>query len=246
MENYAILKMINYQESTPERAERLSKYMSGLVHSSGNPKNILTNCLSAGNTKADLDVIKNRWMPNGTRCFKQCVLSFGRSVSEMPSSTALEVTEKTMDFFASYPWIAAIHTNKPKHLHAHILLCTINFENGHKLSQSRDELKKFKLHYNGIARDYGLPPIPVSGEGAINDTSKALQPIVTIRRTNSYPSAFEQDGDCFDCSYEQVSSSAYASHQNSQIENIWRFLRESDNTAKTYFNLGYLGGMQNG
>ena len=50
----------------------------------------------------------------------------------------------------------ALHTDVANRLHAHFLLGMRNINTGKKFTQSKDDLKAFRLHYNKVAKEYGL------------------------------------------------------------------------------------------
>ena len=91
--------------------------------------------------------------------FKQGILSFGATCNELIPEKALQLTQEVLDYFRYYPWLAAIHTNKPEHVHAHFLLGMTNVHTGQKYSQSPHELRNFRNHYNEIAHKNSLPQV---------------------------------------------------------------------------------------
>ena len=157
MDQHAIIKFINYSAATPGRAKRLSFYLKQLPRTS--PEYVTTNYLCKDNSEHGLNVIENRWHPKGNRLFKQGILSFGATCQELAPEKALQLTQEVMEYFSYYPWLAAVHTNKPEHIHAHFLLGMTNVHTGHKYSQSPHELRNFKDHYNAIASKNSLPQV---------------------------------------------------------------------------------------
>ena len=155
MEKCAIIKFVNYNETTTDRARQLSRYIKALSRT--DEKYIATQYISKANVEHGLRIIEDRWKPKGTRSFKQGILSFGVSCNEFSPKEALKMTEETLQYFHHLPWLAAVHTNKPQNLHAHFLLGMTNISDGKKYSQGLNELKKFKCYYNTIAHKYGLP-----------------------------------------------------------------------------------------
>ena len=148
-----IIKFVNYKQTSPAKAKRLEAYISAL----GKTEKKLTasNYLTIGDAKRGLEVIYNRFHPNGQRLYKQGILAFG--VPDIAVDTALNVAKDTLRFFDEYPWIMAVHLNKPKRLHAHFLLGTINVHTGKKLSQSLADIKMIRNKYDEVAKEYGLP-----------------------------------------------------------------------------------------
>ena len=155
MDNFAVAKFVNYKTSNEGRAKRLSGYIRQLA--SAEPKYLASQYMTPANSEHSLAVIENRWHPKGTRMFKQGILSFGATTEELKADKALEITREILGFFESYPWLAAIHTNKPAHIHAHFLLGMTNVRTGAKYSQGPQELRAFAEHYNKVARKKSLP-----------------------------------------------------------------------------------------
>lgn len=157
MDRHAVIKFVNYKTPTLKRAQRLSRYIGQLARTE--PKYLAGQYMLPPCSEHSLEVIENRYHPKGTRTFKQGILSFGASTEELPPNTALDLTKEVLAFFTDYPWLAAIHTNKPKHIHAHFLLGMTNVRNGKKYSQSPQELHQFMDHYNDLARKHSLPQL---------------------------------------------------------------------------------------
>ena len=157
MDKHGIIKFVNYSIASANRAKRLSVYLKQLSRTS--PQYVANNYLSKANTEHSLKVIENRWHPKGSRMFKQGILSFGATCKELPPEKALRLTQEILGYFSYYPWLAAVHTNKPEHIHAHFLLGMTNVHTGHKYSQSPHELRNFRDHYNAIASKNSLPQV---------------------------------------------------------------------------------------
>ena len=153
MANPAIVKIINYASADMEKADKVTHYICS-------PKRtevdfILSHCINCNDVASSFRAIENRWHPKGHRLFKHGIFSFGDP--EMVPSKAVQITKDVMEIFGSYPWLAAIHTNCPKRIHAHFLLGCIDLRTGKKLSQSKQDLMRFKEHYNCVATKHGIP-----------------------------------------------------------------------------------------
>ncbi len=177
MEKCAIIKFVNYNTATLNRAKRLSRYIKALSRT--NEKYVATQYISKANAEHGLQVIEDRWKPKGKRSFKQGILSFGVSCNEFSPEEALKMTEETLQYYRHLPWLAAVHINKPQHLHAHFLLGMTSIFDGKKYSQGPSDLQKFKRYYNSIARKHGLPLVHGYGMDAHADSSaQTLNPQV--------------------------------------------------------------------
>ena len=186
MEKCAIIKFVNYSLATLEKARRFSMYVRALSRTNDNY--VIANYISKSNVEHGLKVIEERWKPKGTRSFKQGILSFGVNCNEFSPEEALEVTEETLQYFHQLPWLAAVHINKPQHLHAHFLLGMTSIFDGKKYSQGPSDLQKFKQYYNSIARKHGLPLVHGHGMDPQADLSpQTLNPNVVYVDTQNQP-----------------------------------------------------------
>ena len=77
---------------------------------------------------------------------------------KLTKEQAHEIGMKMAEYFKGYQVIVATHTDR-KHLHNHIIINTVNFENGKKFHQSKDDLRKIKEFSNNLCKEYGLTTI---------------------------------------------------------------------------------------
>lgn len=153
---FGILKMINHKMSGLAEARRLANYIR--ADKATSPELVVANYLSKESPCSSLQKIESRLGSNimGQRLFKQCVFSFG--CPELDPKTALDVTNEIFaGFFIDYPWLAAIHTNVPRRVHAHCMLSTANLKTRKRLSQSKQDLQDLKDYYDMVVKKYGLP-----------------------------------------------------------------------------------------
>lgn len=68
---------------------------------------------------------------------------------------AHQIGMKMAEYFKGFQVVVATHIDK-KHLHNHIILNSVNFENGKKFHQSRGDLRKIKEFSNELCKEYGL------------------------------------------------------------------------------------------
>ena len=163
-----ITKFINYSDSSPQRAEKFSRYLQNL--SKTNSEYVTVNYLDRNNVERGIQVIEQKWKPRGSRSFKQGILAYGVTTSEYPIEKIVKFNEELLKkMYPHNPWLVAVHTNKPL-LHAHFLLVTTNVITGKKMSQSPKDLKNFKDQYDELARKYGLPNLNQRNLGLIEET----------------------------------------------------------------------------
>lgn len=68
---------------------------------------------------------------------------------------AHEIGMKMAEYFKGFQVVVATHIDK-KHLHNHIIINSVNFENGKKFHQSRADLRKIKELSDKLCKEYGL------------------------------------------------------------------------------------------
>lgn len=153
----AIIKFVNYADNAnPTRAERLSKYLQLLQRTDENL--IVGNYIDKKDVAHGLEVIEKNFTPRGHRSFKQGIISAGVSCKEFAPTEFLKFMSKLLtDFFRGYPYLVAVHTNKPSRLHSHFLLGMTNVLTGKKFSQSKRDLQSFKDYYDELAKQHKLP-----------------------------------------------------------------------------------------
>ena len=152
---FGLTKLINYACSSPQRAGKFSRYAQSI--SKTQSEYVVTNYLNRDNVEESIKVIERRWKPRGTRSFKQGILAYGVSSKEYSVEDLVKFNkELMMKTFPQFPWLVAVHINKPL-LHAHFLLATTNVVTGKKLTQSPKDLQMFKDSYDALAKQYGLP-----------------------------------------------------------------------------------------
>lgn len=74
---------------------------------------------------------------------------------DLTSEQAHEIGMKMAEYFKGFQVVVATHIDK-KHLHNHIILNSVNFENGKKFHQSKYDLARLKRFSNKLCKEYGL------------------------------------------------------------------------------------------
>ena len=169
----AIIKFVNYADkANPTRAERLSKYLQLLERTDENL--ITSNYIDKKDIAHGLEVIEKNFNPRGHRSFKQGIISTGVSCKELSPTEFLKfMNELLTNFFKGYPYLAAVHTNKPERLHSHFLLGMTNVLTGKKFSQSKRDLQNFKDYYDELAKQYKLPVTKIGDNPQTNFVEEA-------------------------------------------------------------------------
>lgn len=98
--------------------------------------------------------VKKQFGKTDGRQYYHVVQSFSPE-DDISPETAHEIGLKFAGYFGNYQMVIATHTDR-KHIHNHIVFNSVNFENGKKFHQSRDEMIQAKEYSNKICQEYGL------------------------------------------------------------------------------------------
>ena len=98
--------------------------------------------------------IKNKFGKTDGRQYYHIVQSFSPD-DNLDAETAHEIGLKFAEFFPGYQIVVASHCNT-SHLHNHIIMNSVNMENGKKFHQTARELARVKEYSNQLCQEYGL------------------------------------------------------------------------------------------
>ena len=98
--------------------------------------------------------VKKRFHKEDGRSYYHIVQSFSPD-DDLTPETAHEIGLKFAEYFPGYQILVATHINT-KAIHNHLIMNSVNFENGKKFHQSRDEMLQAKEYSNQLCREYGL------------------------------------------------------------------------------------------
>ena len=98
--------------------------------------------------------VKKQFNKTDGRQYYHVVQSFSPKDNISPE-TAHEIGLKFAEYFGNYQMVLATHTDR-NHIHNHIVFNSVNFQNGRKFHQTRDEMIQAKEYSNKICQEYGL------------------------------------------------------------------------------------------
>ena len=98
--------------------------------------------------------VKNNFGKTDGRQYYHIVQSFSPD-DNLDAETAHEIGLKFAEFFPGYQIVVASHCNT-SHLHNHIIMNSVNMENGKKFHQTASDLARVKEYSNQFCREYGL------------------------------------------------------------------------------------------
>ena len=98
--------------------------------------------------------VKKRFHKEDGRSYYHIVQSFSPD-DDLTPETAHEIGLKFAEYFPGFQVLVATHINT-KAIHNHLIMNSVNFENGKKFHQSRNEMLQAKEYSNQLCREYGL------------------------------------------------------------------------------------------
>ena len=98
--------------------------------------------------------VKERFGKEDGRQYYHVIQSFAPEENVTPE-LAHEIGMELAMYFGGYQAVVSTHINEA-HIHNHIVFNSVNFENGKKFHQSRDDMLKVKEYSNKLCRERGL------------------------------------------------------------------------------------------
>lgn len=135
-----IMRYVSQEEKTEE------KLMSGF-NCSNDPEKALR----------EMRCTQEMWGKTGGRTYKHFIQSFSEKENVTPEQAheiACELVQES-PLFRGYECFIATHTDRG-HSHSHIIACSVSFENGLKIRQSRSQLQELKDLSDRIVLEHGL------------------------------------------------------------------------------------------
>ena len=110
----------------------------------------------------EMKATKALWGKEEGRQYKHFVHSFPPGAQITPEKAHELAMELCKDRFKGYEILIATHRDK-EHIHSHIIVNSVSYEDGKKLQQSRADLAQMKRDSNELSRLNGLP-VPEKGQ----------------------------------------------------------------------------------
>lgn len=93
---------------------------------------------------------------------------------EVTPEKALEIGKKLMKrMYPDYQYVIATHIDR-EHIHNHIIMCSVNFKDFHKLNSNKTSLAKMQNINDDLCRENGLSVIDRKERPLRNDLRKAI------------------------------------------------------------------------
>jgi hypothetical protein len=102
----------------------------------------------------EFEAVKAQFRKTDGRSYYHIVQAFSPD-DPLDFETAHEIGLQFASYFSGYQCVVATHMNT-RHIHNHIVLNSVNFENGLKFHQSANEMRQAKEFSNDLCHKYGL------------------------------------------------------------------------------------------
>lgn len=127
---------------------------------------------SPSTAKTEMQATKELWGKTGGRTYKHFIISYAPNEQITPleaHKNALDIIKGT-EVFKGFESILATHTDT-EHIHTHIIVNSVSFEDGHKLQWSKQDLVDFKNRVDQQCIEQGLTVCEKGKhfDGSIND-----------------------------------------------------------------------------
>ena len=102
----------------------------------------------------EMKTVKEFYNKNGGRQYIHIVQSFSPK-DVLNFQKAHEIGIKFANYFQGFQVLVATHTDR-EHIHNHLIINSVNFENGKKFNQSKNDMQKVKDYSDKLCKDAGL------------------------------------------------------------------------------------------
>lgn len=150
----SVIKYINRKNWGKQNLKRIINYIlqeektqSDLIHVNG---------ISVEHAAEDILTMQKLVEKDSKRQYIHFVISFNEEVSKQ---TGFEVARQCAAYYEKdYPYIMSVHTDT-NHIHAHVVLSTVNVHTALKFSQSKKDMLNYRDYVNQILESYDLETV---------------------------------------------------------------------------------------
>ena len=111
------------------------------------------NCV-AESALDEFESVKKEFHKTDGRAYYHIVQAFSPD-DPLDFDTAHEIGIKFAEHFSGFQCVVVTHMNTA-HIHNHIIMNSVSFEDGRKFHQSAQEMRQVKEFVNDLCREYGL------------------------------------------------------------------------------------------
>lgn len=168
----------------------------------------------------EMEVVKQQFNKIDGTTYFHIIQSFSPDDNIKPN-IAHEVGVKFANYFKDYQVLIATHIDK-EHIHNHLIINSVSFENGKKVHMSNKDLEKLKEYSNQLCREFNLKETPIK-KSRVKDLSQ--NEIAVAKKGESWK--FKLINDIDECKLISNSKEEYIQNmRNKGYEVIWTDTRK--------------------
>ena len=168
----------------------------------------------------EMQVVKEQYIKTDGNTYFHVIQSFSPDDNITPEK-AHEVGVNFADYFKDYQVLIATHTDK-NHLHNHLIVNSVSFENGKKVHMGNKDLERLKQYSNFLCNHYNLKETPIKNS-KVRDLSQ--NEIAVAQRGESWK--FKLINDIDECLLMSNTKKDYIKNMNYKgYEVIWTDTRK--------------------
>ena len=168
----------------------------------------------------EMQVVKEQYNKTDGNTYFHVIQSFSPDDNITPEK-AHEVGVNFADYFKDYQVLIATHTDK-NHLHNHLIVNSVSFENGKKVHMGNKDLERLKQYSNFLCNHYNLKETPIKNS-KVRDLSQ--NEIAVAQRGESWK--FKLINDIDECLLMSNTKKDYIKNMNYKgYEVIWTDTRK--------------------
>lgn len=168
----------------------------------------------------EMEVVKQQFNKTDGTTYFHVIQSFSPDDNIKPN-IAHEIGIKFANYFKNYQVLIATHIDKD-HIHNHLIINSVSFENGKKVHMSNKDLEKLKEYSNQLCRAFNLTETPIK-KGKVKALSQ--NEIAVANRGESWK--FKLINDIDECKAVSNTKEEYIQNmRNKGYEVIWTDTRK--------------------
>ncbi len=121
---------------------------------------------SSDNALEEMQTIKNLYNKTAGRQYVHLIQSFSPN-DNLSFNQAHKIGLQLAEQYKGFQVLVATHTDKD-HIHNHLVINSVSFENGKKIQQSQQDMLKIKKYSNELCAENGLTTINLKSNSKIN------------------------------------------------------------------------------
>ena len=123
---------------------------------------------TSDNALEEMQTVKNLYNKTTGRQYIHLVQSFSPN-DNLSYDKAHEIGLELAKQYKGFQVLVATHTDR-EHVHNHLVINSVSFEDGKKFQQSKKDMEKIKIHSNELCAKNGLSTISLKGNSKVSNS----------------------------------------------------------------------------